>query len=81
MSTTPLSHFIPPGMVAQQVPRPPTAEQLAEVEHVRALQVRTEAVRLAIASRGGERTGPAMLTRVAADIEHYLTTGTPAGPD
>ena len=75
MSTTPLSHLIPPGMVAQQVPRPPTPEQLAEVELVRGLQVRTEAVRLAIAAAAGERVGSFLLVENAAEIEHYLLTG------
>ena len=75
MSTTPLSHLIPPGMVAQQMPRPPTAEQIAEVQLVRDLQIRTEAIRLAIAAAGGDRIAPVGLLRVAADIERYLKTG------
>ena len=75
MTTSPLSHLIPPGMVAQQMPRPPTAEQLAEVELVRGLQVRTESVRLAITSLAGAAACADEVVGRAAEIEHYLLTG------
>ena len=76
-----ISQLIPPGMVAQQVPRPPTPEQLAEVEHVRGIQIRTEALRLAIAAQGGQSIGSGTLLLVADEIARFLANGsTTAAP-
>ena len=67
---------MPPGMIPIQMPgqiqRPPTDAELAEVNLVREMQVRTEAAKLAVAIIVAHPTGMEDVIGLAKDIAAFI---------
>lgn len=64
-----LAHNSTPVMV----PRPPDAAQLAELERVQGMQVRTNALQFAIAARGGTVVAIAEIVADATILAGFIT--------
>ena len=65
-----------PGMVPVQVPRQPTDAERREVEQVRSMQVRKDAVALAVEHyRGTGEDGTSLLT-LAEAVARFILEGT-----
>ena len=70
-----LMNGVPPGMVPVQVPRQPTDAERHELEMVRAMEVRTRAVGLAVEHyRGTGEDGVALLD-LAQAITRFVLEG------
>lgn len=61
-----------PQLVQVPIQRPPTAEERAEVELVRGMQVRKDAVALAVEHHRGDVCVDAVLLTTAVTIARYI---------
>lgn len=74
-----MPNLMPPGalsgMVPQMVQRPPSQAEVDETLRVRAMQVRTEAVRAAASVLAGHAPDPTVVTDMAAALAEFITSG------
>jgi len=75
MMPTGRNHQLPPDLQIAGLARVPTQAQITEVENLRAIQVRTNAVQMAVAAQGGQQIETLDLIRAAAVIADFISPG------